>query len=65
LILADEPTGNLDTKNGEEVMNMLNQLNEQGTTILMVTHSPSHAERAHRIVNLLDGKVVPANKLEI
>jgi putative ABC transport system ATP-binding protein len=46
-------------------MNMLNQLNEQGTTILMVTHSPSHAERAHRIVNLLDGKVVPANKLEI
>jgi putative ABC transport system ATP-binding protein len=65
LILADEPTGNLDTKNGEEVMNMLKQLNEQGTTILMVTHSPSHAERAHRIVNLLDGRVVPANKLEI
>jgi putative ABC transport system ATP-binding protein len=65
LILADEPTGNLDTKNGEEVMHMLNQLNAQGTTILMVTHSPSHAERAHRIVNLLDGKVVPANKLEI
>jgi putative ABC transport system ATP-binding protein len=65
LILADEPTGNLDTKNGEEVMNMLDQLNKQGTTILMVTHSPSHAQRAHRIVNLLDGKVVPANKLEI
>jgi putative ABC transport system ATP-binding protein len=65
LILADEPTGNLDTKNGEEVMNMLNQLNAQGTTILMVTHSPSHAERAHRIVNLLDGKVVAANQLEI
>ena len=65
LILADEPTGNLDTKNGEEVMNMLDQLNKQGTTILMVTHSPSHAERAHRIVNLLDGKVVPANQLEI
>ena len=65
LILADEPTGNLDTKNGEEVMNMLNQLNAQGTTILMVTHSPSHAERAHRIVNLLDGKVVPANQVEI
>ena len=56
LILADEPTGNLDTKNGEEVMNMLNTLNEQGTTIMMVTHSPSHAARAHRIVNLLDGK---------
>src|SRR5690606_33818715 len=65
LILADEPTGNLDTKNGEEVMNMLNTLNEQGTTILMVTHSPSHAERAHRIVNLLDGRIVPANQLEI
>ena len=65
LILADEPTGNLDSKNGEEVMSMLDQLNKQGTTILMVTHSPSHAERAHRIVNLLDGKVVPANKLEI
>jgi putative ABC transport system ATP-binding protein len=65
LILADEPTGNLDTKNGEEVMNMLNTLNEQGTTILMVTHSPSHAERAHRVVNLLDGRIVPANQLEI
>jgi putative ABC transport system ATP-binding protein len=65
LILADEPTGNLDSKNGEEVMSMLDQLNKQGTTILMVTHSPSHADRAHRIVNLLDGRVVPANKLEI
>ena len=65
LILADEPTGNLDTKNGEEVMNMLNQLNEQGTTIMMVTHSPSHASRAHRIVNLLDGKVVAASQVEI
>jgi putative ABC transport system ATP-binding protein len=65
LILADEPTGNLDTKNGEEVMNMLKTLNEQGTTIMMVTHSPSHAERAHRIVNLLDGRVVAANQLEI
>ena len=65
LILADEPTGNLDTKNGEEVMNMLNQLNEQGTTIMMVTHSPSHAARAHRIVNLLDGKVVAANQAAI
>jgi putative ABC transport system ATP-binding protein len=65
LILADEPTGNLDTKNGEEVMNMLNQLNTQGTTIMMVTHSPSHAARAHRIVNLLDGKVVAANQVAI
>jgi putative ABC transport system ATP-binding protein len=59
LILADEPTGNLDTKNGEEVMQMLETLNEQGTTILMVTHSPSHGERAQRIINMLDGKVVP------
>jgi putative ABC transport system ATP-binding protein len=65
LILADEPTGNLDTKNGEEVMTMLKTLNDQGATILMVTHSPSHAERAHRIVNLLDGRVVPANQLAI
>jgi putative ABC transport system ATP-binding protein len=65
LILADEPTGNLDTKSGEEVMSMLDQLNKQGATILMVTHSPSHARRAYRVVNLLDGKVVPANSLEI
>ena len=61
LILADEPTGNLDSKNGEEVLGMLTTLNEQGTTVLMVTHSPSHAARAHRIVNLLDGRVVAAN----
>jgi putative ABC transport system ATP-binding protein len=65
LILADEPTGNLDSKNGEEVMEMLRILNEQGATMLMVTHSPSHAERAHRIVNLLDGRVVPAYEVEI
>ena len=58
LIVADEPTGNLDTKNGEDVMDMLSVLNEQGATILMVTHSPAHAERAHRIVNFLDGRVV-------
>ena len=58
LILADEPTGNLDTANGEEVMQLLTQLNEEGTTIVMVTHSHSHAEYAHRIVNLLDGAVV-------
>ena len=62
LILADEPTGNLDSKNGEEVLGMLTTLNEQGTTVLMVTHSPTHAARAHRIVNLLDGRVVPANE---
>jgi putative ABC transport system ATP-binding protein len=58
LILADEPTGNLDTTNGEEVMQLLTQLNDDGTTIAMVTHSHSHAEYAHRIVNLLDGAVV-------
>ena len=58
LILADEPTGNLDTANGEEVMQLLTQLNEAGTSILMVTHSHSHAEYAHRIVNLLDGAIV-------
>ena len=65
LILADAPTGNLDSKNGEEVLGMLTTLNEQGTTVLMVTHSPTHAARAHRIVNLLDGRVVPANQLAI
>jgi putative ABC transport system ATP-binding protein len=58
LILADEPTGNLDTANGEEVMQLLTQLNDEGATIVMVTHSHSHAEYAHRIVNLLDGSVV-------
>ena len=59
LILADEPTGNLDTRNGEEVLGMLDTLNEQGATILMVTHSHQHASRAHRIVNMVDGKVLP------
>lgn len=58
LILADEPTGNLDTRNGEEVMGMLDTLNQQGTTILMVTHSYEHASRAQRIVNMVDGRVV-------
>ena len=65
LILADEPTGNLDTKNGNEVMGMLKTLHEQGATILMVTHSPSHSARADRIVNLLDGRIVAANELPI
>jgi putative ABC transport system ATP-binding protein len=60
LIVADEPTGNLDTKNGEDVMDMLTTLNEQGATVIMVTHSPSHAGRAHRLVSLLDGRVVPS-----
>lgn len=58
LILADEPTGNLDSVHGEEVMAMLQELNKQGTTILMVTHSPFHAENARRTINLFDGHVV-------
>ena len=58
LILADEPTGNLDSANGEEVMQLLTELNEEGTTVVMVTHSHPHAEYAHRIVNLFDGAIV-------
>lgn len=58
LILADEPTGNLDTKNGDDVMNMLGMLKAKGVTILMVTHSPEHGERADRIIEMLDGEVV-------
>ncbi|MGH8219121.1 MAG: ABC transporter ATP-binding protein [Steroidobacteraceae bacterium] len=65
LILADEPTGNLDSATGEEVMQLLTELNGEGTTILMVTHSHAHAEYAHRIVNLLDGEVVTENIREI
>jgi putative ABC transport system ATP-binding protein len=61
LILADEPTGNLDSKNGEEVMTLLEELNNQGTTLVMVTHSPAHADRAHRIVHLFDGHIVTEN----
>ena len=58
LILADEPTGNLDTAHGEEVMRMLRSLNEEGATIVMVTHSPAHADYAGRVVNMLDGRVL-------
>lgn len=58
LILADEPTGNLDSKNGLEVMNLLKELNQEGTTIVMVTHSQHDAGFADRIINLFDGKVV-------
>lgn len=61
LILADEPTGNLDSVHGREVMALLSELNEQGTTVVMVTHSPSDAEYAHRIVNLFDGQIVTEN----
>jgi len=57
MILADEPTGNLDSTHGEEVMDMLKGLNEEGSTIIMVTHSPSHADYARRTINLLDGRV--------
>lgn len=58
LILADEPTGNLDSKNGDEVMKLLEELNADGTTIIMVTHSPVNAEKAHRIIHLFDGHIV-------
>jgi len=58
LILADEPTGNLDSQNGKEVMDLLTNLNKMGTTILMVTHSPSHAEYARRDISLFDGEVI-------
>ncbi|WP_445194047.1 ABC transporter ATP-binding protein [Sphingomonas sp. Tas61C01] len=58
LILADEPTGNLDTNHGEEVMRMLQTLNAQGSTIVMVTHSPAHADYANRVVNMLDGRIL-------
>ena len=62
LILADEPTGNLDSKNGAEVMNLLTELNQEGTTIVMVTHSQHDASYAHRVVHLFDGQIV--TKLE-
>ena len=58
LILADEPTGNLDSKNGREIMELLSSLNAEGTTIVMVTHSQRDASYAHRIINLYDGQVV-------
>lgn len=61
LILADEPTGNLDSANGNEVMNLLSQLNNEGTTIVMVTHSSSDAERASKIIQLFDGQIVSEN----
>lgn len=61
LILADEPTGNLDSTNGNEVMQLLTDLNEQGTTIIMVTHSEHDARYSHRIIRLLDGQVVMEN----
>ncbi len=62
LILADEPTGNLDSKNGTEVMRLLTELNHEGTTIVMVTHSDHDSNYAHRVVNLFDGKIVTENQ---
>ena len=64
LILADEPTGNLDSTNGAEVMNMLTELNERGTTVIMVTHSVHDSRYAHRIVHMLDGRTVTENFLK-
>jgi putative ABC transport system ATP-binding protein len=61
MILADEPTGNLDSAHGQEVMEMLQALNAEGTTIVMVTHSPAHADYAHRTINLFDGNIVTQN----
>jgi len=61
IILADEPTGNLDSSHGDEVMGMLSQLNENGTTVVMVTHSPTYAEYGNRIIHLFDGQVVTEN----
>jgi len=61
IILADEPTGNLDSSHGDEVMKLLTELNADGTTIIMVTHSPAYAEYAKRTINLFDGKIVSDN----
>ena len=64
IILADEPTGNLDSANGEEVMKLLKSLNDGGTTIIMVTHSPHDAGYAHRTINLFDGTIITENVKE-
>lgn len=61
IILADEPTGNLDSVSGTEIMNLLTKLNNMGTTIIMVTHSPSQADKAHRTIQLFDGHIVTKN----
>lgn len=65
LILADEPTGNLDSKNGKEVMDLLTELNKEGTTIVMVTHSQKDAAVAQRVINLFDGQIVGDVKNEL
>ena len=64
IILADEPTGNLDSAHGDEVMKMLVDLNENGTTVVMVTHSPAYADYAHRVIHLFDGQIVTENLRE-
>ena len=61
VIFADEPTGNLDSVNGVEVMDLLDKLNQAGTTIIIVTHSERDATYAHRVIHLLDGKIVAEN----
>ena len=63
VLLADEPTGNLDTAHGEEVMRILQQINDEGTTIVMVTHSPAHAARASRTIGLLDGAIAKPSEV--
>lgn len=63
LILADEPTGNLDSENGKQVMELLTELNREGTTIVMVTHSQHDAAYTHRVINLFDGKIVEKTQL--
>jgi len=65
LILADEPTGNLDSKNGLEVMKLLSELNKEGTTIVMVTHSEHDAGYAHRIINLFDGQIISEKQKQV
>ena len=65
LVLADEPTGNLDSKNGQEVMTLLTELNQAGTTVVMVTHSAHDARFANRIIHLFDGRIVSAGEEEL
>lgn len=65
LILADEPTGNLDSQRGQEVMSLLRQLNSEGTSVIMVTHSAEHAAYAHRRLNLFDGKLIATSQFAV
>jgi putative ABC transport system ATP-binding protein len=65
LLLADEPTGNLDTANGDAVLDLLGAINRSGTTIVMVTHSAEHAKRARRIVHMLDGRIVEDQEIAV